>query len=668
MKRFKGALRYLMVSSVVAFITVVSIIGLNVVGIHAQETRKPSAGLRLRLPVSAVVSEAYDQKVLNIYDAGMAHTLHYKCEWNEKNIEKNQYGSTETFEDKLPAGLELTDDGRIKGTPSKAGQIRIWVEVTWEGTSEKFSTIDKAKEDEFYNGYYESISFEIYDSDDSNSGHVEIDSNPGKIEVNKEFTLAVGEDKWFQFVSPSIIVGQRLTEYSVGVFAYDAKGYPMKIGPIDSSIPVSAGEMYYMHLKNSTEEDATLKITSWGEGTTIDETISGINNDLSIFGGNIELKQENVTKSFNGDDNTNWDIYEISETDSIDKGVLPYRYTWFWYSEAFVCPYKIHIDAESSANAVNPLVNTFSASTDTLAGGFSKVVCPDGCTMQGKTIVNYWVSDEDCYGTNTATFSVYIPHGKKIVDKGGVWCDSEIADEVTVPNAEVNKKCTITYDANGGAYTAGSTSSAILTYECSENNEITVGYDYPVVDAIPNPVNGDKKFLGYKIKGSTDGKLYNAGNKYIVLENVTFVAEWENVSEKKDDNSGASSGGKTSGIVDTNASNTPSTNTTSVVPSTSQAVTAPGKPSGLKTKNIKGKKVKVSFKKVKNAVGYQIQYAKNKKFKEAKKSVFTKKSSYTIKKLSKKKTYYVRVRAYKLSGKTKVYGKWSNIKEVKIKK
>ena len=40
----------------------------------------------------------------------------------------------------------------------------------------------------------------------------------------------------------------------------------------------------------------------------------------------------------------------------------------------------------------------------------------------------------------------------------------------------------------------------------------------------------------------------------------------------------------------------------------------------------------------------------------------------TIKKLKKKKTYYIKARAYKLDGKTKVYGRWSLIRKVTIKK
>ena len=86
-----------------------------------------------------------------------------------------------------------------------------------------------------------------------------------------------------------------------------------------------------------------------------------------------------------------------------------------------------------------------------------------------------------------------------------------------------------------------------------------------------------------------------------------------------------------------------------------------------KDKKSKTCKVTLSWKKVTGAKGYQLQYALNKKFKK-KKSVQTKKTKYTIKKLKKKKTYYIRVRAYKMNGRKKVYGKWSTVKKVKIKK
>ena len=82
----------------------------------------------------------------------------------------------------------------------------------------------------------------------------------------------------------------------------------------------------------------------------------------------------------------------------------------------------------------------------------------------------------------------------------------------------------------------------------------------------------------------------------------------------------------------------------------------------------KGKgKVKVIWKKVIGSSGYQVQYSLNKKMRAAKLKK-CKAASLTIKKLKKKKTYYVRVRAYKYVNGKKVYGKWSSIKKVKIKK
>ena len=110
-----------------------------------------------------------------------------------------------------------------------------------------------------------------------------------------------------------------------------------------------------------------------------------------------------------------------------------------------------------------------------------------------------------------------------------------------------------------------------------------------------------------------------------------------------------------------NTITTPSTNTSQ------KKVLAPAKVSLKSAKNKKGKKAVVTWKKISGAKGYKIQYATNKKFKKAR-SKTTAKTSYTIKKLKKKKTYYIRVRAYTLDGKEKVYGKWSNVKKTSIKK
>ena len=82
------------------------------------------------------------------------------------------------------------------------------------------------------------------------------------------------------------------------------------------------------------------------------------------------------------------------------------------------------------------------------------------------------------------------------------------------------------------------------------------------------------------------------------------------------------------------------------------------------------KSIKVSIsKKTTQVTGYEIQYSTSKKFKSAKKKTISKNktTSYTIKKLKAKKTYYVRVRTYKKVGSKKYYSAWSSYKSKKTK-
>ena len=67
--------------------------------------------------------------------------------------------------------------------------------------------------------------------------------------------------------------------------------------------------------------------------------------------------------------------------------------------------------------------------------------------------------------------------------------------------------------------------------------------------------------------------------------------------------------------------------------------------------------------------GYQIQYSVRSSFKNAKTVTVSsaKTVSRTISRLGKKKKYYVRIRTYKTSGKTKYYSAWSKAKSVKTK-
>lgn len=105
-------------------------------------------------------------------------------------------------------------------------------------------------------------------------------------------------------------------------------------------------------------------------------------------------------------------------------------------------------------------------------------------------------------------------------------------------------------------------------------------------------------------------------------------------------------------------------------------VTAPGKAkiTKINTKKKSAKKIKLTLKKINKAKGYQVAvYTSKKNAKNDKKAIFKKivkttNATVSSKKFKNKKKLYVTARAYVLNGKTKVYGKWSTAKRVKIKK
>ena len=95
-------------------------------------------------------------------------------------------------------------------------------------------------------------------------------------------------------------------------------------------------------------------------------------------------------------------------------------------------------------------------------------------------------------------------------------------------------------------------------------------------------------------------------------------------------------------------------------------------PKGTKVSSVsaakKSLKVKIS-KQSTQTTGYQIQYSTSSKFKSAKTKTISsyKTTSYTIKSLKAKKTYYVRVRTYKTVDGKKYYSDWSKAVKKKTK-
>ena len=161
-------------------------------------------------------------------------------------------------------------------------------------------------------------------------------------------------------------------------------------------------------------------------------------------------------------------------------------------------------------------------------------------------------------------------------------------------------------------------------------------------------------------KLTVTGTIYRE-NKEFKTETKTFTVESDNTPSES-----------TKPDPTPNPSNpTPSQPTTAAPATTTPAKVTVKKTTLKSAKNAKGKKLVVKWKKNTAGNGYQIQYSTSKKFAKGNKTKTISKNkttSYTIKKLKKKKTYYVRIRTYKkVSGKT-YYSGWSSVKKVKIKK
>lgn len=123
---------------------------------------------------------------------------------------------------------------------------------------------------------------------------------------------------------------------------------------------------------------------------------------------------------------------------------------------------------------------------------------------------------------------------------------------------------------------------------------------------------------------------------------------------------------------DTTATNAPTTKPTVVTTKKSitvvdKKIVAPGKVKITKAKNVSKKKIKLTWKKQSKALVYQVKYSIYKSFRKPKTKA-TMKCSYTLSGLKKKKTYYIKVRGYTLKKGKRLYGKWSTVKKVKVKK
>lgn len=173
--------------------------------------------------------------------------------------------------------------------------------------------------------------------------------------------------------------------------------------------------------------------------------------------------------------------------------------------------------------------------------------------------------------------------------------------------AHWEKAYVVTFNPNGGAIK-------------NDYKTVSKGEAY---GTLPLPTKSKYAFKGWYTKKSGGTKI-TKNTKVALTKNQTVYAQWSKVSVSQ---------GKIS-----------------------------------KLTNKKGEKIDVAIKKISGVKGYQVEYSTNKNFKKSTKKITTT-ASLTLTSLSKNKTYYVRVRGYKLDSRGKeVYGVYSVAHNIKIKK
>ena len=193
----------------------------------------------------------------------------------------------------------------------------------------------------------------------------------------------------------------------------------------------------------------------------------------------------------------------------------------------------------------------------------------------------------------------------------------ETADIPVTPTpvipAPISQSYLVTFDGNGGFV------NGVLS---KSEREVMNGKTY---GALNKAARKGYIFNGWYTQ-KTGGNQVTADTKVDLTKNITLYAQWSKVSVVQ---------GKISKLV-----------------------------------NTKPGRLTITIKKASDVDGYEILYSDSRDFADInQKTVSSSAASYAAKKLSKGQTCYVKVRAYKIdSTGEKVYGKYSTIKKMKIKK
>lgn len=261
------------------------------------------------------------------------------------------------------------------------------------------------------------------------------------IEFDKKYWAEPGETYWYKFTAPAPqcyfsdmqidTVGDWLYGWDVTAHRYyDSEGN--ELGTISSTndpdvsewTEFEVGETYYIKVTADDKEGTfyTLSpVKTESPATDAEKEVKGEKT--------LELTEENVERFINGNVNTLWDVYTVTESFAIgDENVVT-------SSDFFILPYKVCFDesvltAEGRAVTYSSVDYTVQTSWDTVASFVKKPYTANENMTDGDYVqaANHYSCVTGGEGAETQrSYKVYVPAGKRIkLSEDGCFYDLRI--------------------------------------------------------------------------------------------------------------------------------------------------------------------------------------------------------------------------------------------------
>ncbi len=358
-----------------------------------------------------------------------------------------------------------------------------------------------------------------------------------------------------------------------------------------------------------TDATYTTKITEIAAGTTGNVTVYAKWTAISVPSDTVIPSSYTISYVLNGgtNHNDNPSNYDGSVMVALQEATrIGYEFSG-WYTDA-ACENKITAIAAGTTGDVTVYAKWTEIKATKIVLNKTKATLQKGKELQLKATVtpDGIVNKSVTWSTSDANVATVDQNGNVVAVKAG----TATIQATTADGSELTVSCKITVP-----YT--------ISYKLNKgtNNSSNPAYYYNEKVSLKDATRKGYTFAGWYSDSKFKNKVTTISKTS--AKNVTLYAKWTKVTVKK-------------------------VTLKSLV-------------------NASEKKLQVKINKLSGVKGYEICYADNAKFENAVK-VTTENTTKTISGLKNKKTYYVKVRAYKIdsTGK-KVYGSYSSVKKIKIK-